>query len=125
MARKHITQMKPAEVVMLTAATRKLGQALITSHAADRMAQKGVTAKDINLCLQYGTPVEIHNEASELRVVLRFAYGKPKVATCVVLGLSTGTIATVWKNAGNDNHGSLNLWAYGWNVNVCTLLGVA
>lgn len=120
--RKHSKQMKAAELEALTARCRTIGAALISSHATERMAQKGVTAKEISLCLQYGVPVEIHNEASELRVVLRFAYGKPKVAVCVVIGLESGTIATTWKNAGSDNHSTLNLYAYQWNINVCSLL---
>lgn len=123
--RKHSKQMKAAEIEMLTARVRTIAQAVVSSHAADRMAQKGVTGREIELCLQHGVPVEIHNEASELRVVVRFAYGKPKVAVCVVVGLETGTIATTWKNAGSDSHSTLNLWAYQWNVNVCSLLATA
>jgi hypothetical protein len=123
MARKHSKQMKAAEIEALTVRIRQIAKAVVSSHATDRMAQKGVTGRELELCLQYGAPVEIHNEASELRVVVRFAYGKPKVAVCVVVGLLSGTVATTWKNAGSDNHSTLNLWAYQWDVNVCNLLG--
>ncbi len=74
------------------------------------MAQKGVSGKEIEICLKYGHAVEFHDEANELRAVIRHAFGKPKVAVCVVIGLGTGTIATCWKNedfVGGDaeNHG--------------------
>ncbi len=87
------------------------------------MAQKGVTAKEIENCLKYGNGIEIHNEAGELRAVVRHAYGRPKVAVCVVIGLGSGTIVTTWKNSGSDNHKTLNVLAYGWQVNVVELLG--
>lgn len=114
--------MKAAEIEALTVRIRQIAKHVISTHAAERMAQKGVTGREIELALQYGLPVEIHNEANELRVVVRFAYGKPKVAICVVVGFVSGTIATTWKNAGSDNHSTLNLYAYQWNVNVCSLL---
>lgn len=117
--------MKQAEIEVLEVRVREIAATVISTHAADRMTQKGVTAKEIENCLKYGIAIEIHNEANELRAVIRHAYGKPKVAVCVVIGLASGTIATTWKNAGSDNHSTLNLYAYQWNVNVATVLAGA
>lgn len=120
--KRHRQQMKAAEIEALETRLRQITTTLLADHAEQRMAEKNVTPRDIELTLKYGQAIEIHNEASELRAVIRFAYGKPKVATCLVIGLETGTIVTTWKNAGNDNHGTLNLYAYQWDVNVASLL---
>ena len=120
--RKHEKQMNGEEKAALITRVRQIAETVISTHAADRMAQKGVTAKEIENCLRYGFAVEIHNEASEWRAVIRHAYGRPKVAVCVVIGLETGTIVTTWKNAGSDNHATLNLNAYDLKVNVASLL---
>lgn len=124
--RKHRKQMKAAEIGTLETHIRKVCARIIDgTHATDRMAQKGVTAKEIVNALKYGEVIEIHNEANELRAVVRFAYGRPKVAVCVVVGMETGTVVTCWKNAGQDNHQTLNLYAYTWNVNACALFAPA
>jgi hypothetical protein len=120
--RKHETEMNEAEKAALTARIREIAETVISTHAADRMTQKGVTAKEIEICLRYGNGIEIHNEQGELRAVVRHAYGRPKVAICVVIGLETGLIVTTWKNAGSDNHKTLNTYAYGWKENVVSLL---
>jgi hypothetical protein len=80
------------------------------------MGQKGVTEREIMLALQFGKVVEIHNEANEPRVVIRHAYGRPKVAVCVVFGLESGAVVTTWKNNGHDNHKTLDRSAYSWRV---------
>ncbi len=115
--------MKEAEKQALTSRIREVAETVISTHAAERMAQKGVTAREIENCLKYGNGIEIHNEQGELRAVVRHAYGRPKVAVCVVIGLESGTIVTTWKNSGSDNHKTLNVLAYGWQVNVVELLG--
>jgi len=120
--RKHVKQMKAAEAAALNAFIKQIAQHVVSTHAAERMAQKDVSAREIENCLKYGEAVEVHNDAGTPRAVVRFAYGKPKVAVCVVVELVTGNIITTWKNAGCDNHKTLNLFAYQWPVNVVTLL---
>jgi len=92
--------MKAAEIAALEISVRKVTAHILSTHAAYRMAQKGVTAKEIENCLKYGIAIEIHNEAGELRAVIRHAYGRPKVAICLVIGLESQTVVTTWKNAG-------------------------
>lgn len=121
--KRHRQQMSSREIEALEARTRKVTEALLIAHAEQRMAEKGITARDIELTLKYGIAIEINSDATdEYRAVVRHAYGKPKVATCMVLGLTSGKVVTTWKNAGSDNHSTLNLYAYQWNVNVANLL---
>lgn len=123
--RKHRTQMKTAEIAALEARIRLVCDPEIASHAAERMQEKRVSGQEIANCIKWGQAIEIHNEAGELRAVVRHAYGKPKVAVCVVISLETGVVVTTWKNAGNDNHKTLNVFAYQWTVNVASLLAPA
>ena len=120
--RKHRQQMKAAEITALEARIHQVCSPELAGHAAQRMEQKSVSAQEITNCLRWGQAVEIHNEAGELRAVVRHQYGKPKVAVCVVVSLETGVVVTTWKNKGSDNHSTLNLWAYQWQVNVASVL---
>lgn len=119
--KKHRQQMKAAEIATLEVAVRTYANPTFAQHAYDRMAEKHVTAREIELALKYGEVIEVHNEAGTLRSVVRFPYGKPKVAVCVVLDFDTNAVVTTWKNAGSDNHKTLNLLAYSWKVDVTTL----
>lgn len=120
--KKHRNMMKAAEIEGIEKRVREIAAVAISSHAAERMNQKAVSVKEIENCLKYGFAVEIHNEAEELRAVIRFQYGKPKVAVCLVVGLETGTLVTTWKNAGSDNHKTLNSFAYDKGMPVLAML---
>ena len=111
-----------ADREMTTQLVRQIAQTVISTHAADRMAQKGVTGREIEICLTYGSVIEVHDEAGEWRAVIRHAFGMPKVAVYVVIGIMTGTIVTCWKNAGSDNHATLNTLAYD-RVKLSNILG--
>lgn len=121
--KKHENQMNPAEKAAIAVRVSEIAATIISTHAADRMDQKKVTSKEIEICLKYGHAVEMHDEASELRAVIRHSFGKPKVAICVVIGLETGTIVTCWKNAGSDNHSTLNTFVYDKAMPVLAMLG--
>ncbi len=121
--KKHENQMSGAEKAAIAMRVAEIAETIISTHAADRMAQKGVSGKEIEICLKYGHAVEMHDEANELRAVIRHSFGMPKVAVCVVIGLCSGTIVTTWKNAGNDNHATLNMFAYDKSMNVLAMLG--
>ena len=111
--KKHENQMSAAEKEALVKRVAAIAEKGITDHAADRMAQKGVTAKEIEICLKYGHAIECNtNDPTELRAVIRHAFGKPKVAVCTVVGLTSGNIVTCYKNAGSDNHKTLDLSVY-------------
>lgn len=121
--KKHEHQMSEAEKAGIAVRVREIAETVISSHAAERMQQKNVTAKEIEICLKYGHAVELHDEAGELRAVIRHAFGKPKVAVCVVVGLESGTLVTTWKNAGSDNHKTLNVFAYDKSMDILAMLG--
>jgi hypothetical protein len=116
--KKHRQQMKAAEIATVESAVRTYANPTFAQHAYDRMAEKHVTAREIELTLKYGEVIEVHNETG----TLRFSYGKPKVAVCVVLDFETNAVVTTWKNAGSDNHKTLNLLAYSWKVDVTKLI---
>ncbi|MFI5260790.1 MAG: DUF4258 domain-containing protein [Candidatus Paceibacteria bacterium] len=121
--KKHENQMTGAEKTAIAMRVAEIAATVISTHAADRMDQKGVSGKEIEICLKYGHAVEMHDEANELRAVIRHSFGKPKVAVCVVIGLESGTIVTTWKNAGSDSHSTLNMFAYDKSMNICAMLG--
>ena len=110
--KKHESQMSGAEKEAIAVRVREIAETVISSHAADRMNQKIVSSKEIEICLKYGQAVE-----------LRHGFGRPKVAVCVVVVLQTGTIVTTWKNAGSDNHKTLNVFAYDKSADVLAMLG--
>ena len=111
--KRHEKQMSQAEKEVAVSRVRQIAETVISTHAADRMAQKNVTAREIENCLKYGRVIELNNDSpSEYRLVVRHDYGRPKVGVVVVVGVTTGTIVTTWKNAGSDSHATLNLYAY-------------
>lgn len=120
--RKHFSQMQPAELEEITKFIRSMQVRRECDHAEVRKAQKNVTPKELELVLKYGTPVEIHNEAGEARVLIRLTCGRPKVHICAVLGLQSATLVTVWKNAGSDNHATLDWSLYNWKIDTRTIL---
>ncbi len=120
--KKHENQMSGAEKAAIAMRVAEIAETIISTHAADRMAQKGVSGKEIEICLKYGHAVEMHNEANELRAVIRHSFGKPKIAVCVVIGLCSGTIVTTWKNNGSDSHKTLNVFVYDKSMPIVTLL---
>ena len=121
--KKHENQMSQAEKAAIAVRVAEIAAKVISTHAADRMNQKNVTSKEIEICLKYGHAVEMHDESDELRAVIRHSFGKPKVAVCAVVGLETGTVVTTWKNAGSDNHKTLNIFAYDKAMPVLAMLG--
>jgi hypothetical protein len=121
--KKHEKDMSGAEKEAIAVRVREIAEVVISSHAADRMNQKIVTSKEIEICLKYGHAVELHDEAGEMRAVIRHGFGRPKVAVCVVIGIETGTLVTCWKNSGSDNHKTLNTFAYDKSADIMSLLG--
>lgn len=121
--RKHVNQMLTAEVKAITDRVQAIAaRRAFIDHSQERMAQKNVSQKDIETTLRYGNPVEIHNEAGELRALISLCFGKPKVRVCVVVSLATGAVVTTWKNAATDRHATLDKSLYGWQADVVALL---
>jgi hypothetical protein len=120
--RKHRQQMSPAESAAIESTVRALAVERIARHAFDRMAEKGVSEAHILETLRTGQAIEIHNDANELRVLLR-ADVIGQWSACVVFSLDRQTVVTVWRNRVTDTHKTLRLNEYQWKVNVCELLG--
>lgn len=121
--RKHFTEMNPEEkqAVMGRVAAIAARRAFV-DHAEERMQQKKVNARDIEIALRYGHVIEVHNESEELRCVVEHTFGRPKMRVCVVISLETGTVVTTWKNQVTDTHATLDKSQYGWNINLAALL---
>lgn len=122
--RKHRQQMTVAESVAIESTVRALNVREIAAHAFERMSQKGVSQAHILETLRTGQAIEIHNDANELRVLLR-ADVIGQWSACVVFSLDRQTVVTVWRNHVNDTHKTLRLNEYQWKVDVCKLLGRA
>lgn len=84
--RKHISKMDQAEVKAITDRVQAIAaRRAFIDHSKERMGQKGVTQKEIETTLRYGQPLEIHNDAGEIRALIMLCFGKPKVQVCVVV----------------------------------------
>src|SRR5271165_4786314 len=110
--RKHTNQMSQAERQAIRSAVLSLPVQSVIQHAKDRMAQKHVTPEQAMLAIQSGQVIELHNDAGTLRTLLRVDLQSTSV--CVVLDLDRRAIITVWRNAVNDTHRTLDLSAYQW-----------
>lgn len=78
----------------------------LDAHALSRLAEKGVSESSVRACLATGRLVECNDNGGP-RVLLRDAAG-----TCIVVGLTTHTVVTVYHNAAHDAHYTLDRAAY-------------
>ena len=120
--RKHRSQMKADEIKAVETHVRSMQPTLDITHATDRMNEKKVTPDEIAKAVRFGEVVEIHNEATELRVLMRLAFGRPKVAVCAVVSVESNKVVTTWKNAGADNHKTIDMSQYTWKANAVELI---
>lgn len=105
MARKHITQFNLAESGMLHGFMRAHAGKVWSSrvHFMDRAAERSFTLQDARCAIACGKVVELHNERGEWRTLVRNRQG-----TCAVLALETLEVVTVYYNAPDDTHLTLN-----------------
>lgn len=105
--KKHACQMSTEEIKRCIAKVNRVAKDswLVCRHAAERMRNKGVTAAEIYHTLQSFDIVE-YKIIPEERVVIRSG------EVVIVLSIKRETIITVWRNAINDNHKTLDLEAY-------------
>jgi hypothetical protein len=119
MERKHREQMSPAEIEYSESLVHGITDwNLMTHHAAERMAEKHIAKQDVVNTLKYGAVIEV---TSLGRIVVRLMKGKMK-GTCAVVSPKDKTVVTVWYNRGSDNHSTIDMSQYGWDVNVITFL---
>lgn len=114
--------MNAEEIRAAESLARSVYSPALSSHAADRMWQKQISADEISAAVLCGEVIEAHNEVhNELRLLLR--YNGTNAATCVVVAPYAKRIVTAWKNDLNDNHRTLDLSRYSpANVNIKPLL---
>jgi len=117
MARKHNHQMSKDEKGFVTGYIRtKVTPALSSArqHFYDRASERSFSFEEAKAVVATGSVVEVHNNASpEYRALVRNQAG-----TCVVVSLTDWTIVTVYYNAPDDTHSTLDYNAYRWSVNL-------
>ena len=105
MARKHFTQFTETERAFAYGFIRHhvadIGGA--RSHFYDRASERTFTLGDAIAAIRTGKVIEIHNDRGEWRALLRDSLG-----TCCVLSLETLQVVTVYYNAPDDLHPTLN-----------------
>ena len=131
MERKHRSQMSAEEITFVETLVHSINEWDITAtqHALDEAAykqrptghtvgQSAITKTDILNTLKYGEVIELNDRG---RVVIRLMKGK-RAGTCAVINPATRKVVTVWYNDPRDNHETLRLSAYTWNVDVIVYL---
>ncbi len=119
MARKHIKQMNKEEIAFVhgflrASVARLTGQ----GHFYDRAAERHFTLAEAKLAAAQGTVIEIHNDrAPDVRVLV-----SNKLGICAVVSLVTFEIITVYYNAPEDGHETLNWGAYRWQQDAVSLV---
>ena len=119
--RKHVTQMLPTERQMVEsfAYTLPFYKGLNNSHIKERKAKWGVSDADILAALWQGEVIEVHaNNFPDVRFVMRYQSGERAICTCASM---RGEVITVWVNRVSDNHYTLDLDQYQWNVNLTSV----
>jgi hypothetical protein len=117
--RKHRTAMSPAEIEYSETLVHGITEwNLMTHHAAERMEQKHIAKQSVVDTLKYGAVIEVNSLG---RILIRLMKGKMK-GTCVVVSPKDKSVVTVWYNRGNDNHATVDMSQYGWDVDVITFL---
>jgi hypothetical protein len=105
MSRKHFTQFSPDEIGFATGFIRRqvLPNVNGSEHFYDRATEREFTLDDAKETLRTGTVIEVHNDRGDWRALVRGKNGY-----CTVVSLETNRILTVYFNAPDDNHDTLN-----------------
>jgi hypothetical protein len=111
--------MSPAEITF----TETLVHSIVdwsfeNDHLLDRMLSKGVTKKDAAITCKWGEVIAVQSNG---RIVLRLMKGMRK-GVVIVVSLSDRMLVTAWYNKPTDNHATLDLSQYAWQVNVIEYL---
>jgi hypothetical protein len=121
MSRKHNHQMNQEEKAFVVGYTRKHVAPNVNAarqHFYDRATERSFSFNEAKSVLVSGTVIEVHNNAaSEVRALFR-----NKEGVCVVVSLTDWTIVTVYYNAPDDTHQTLDYNAYRWSVNLVDVI---
>lgn len=112
MQRKHRVQMNEQEIECAEfVAHSTVGWSFGTNvHLSERMSSKRIIRDDVIDALQAGTVIEAKDDN---RIVMRSDSGVVAVAD-----LRTKEIVTAWRNSQTDNHSTLDLSEYTWQVDL-------
>lgn len=89
-----------------------------TGHFWDRARERHFTLADVVNAIGLGGIIEAHDDARpDIRVLFRDAHG-----TCVVISLTNWRVITVYYNAPDDSHISLNWTLYRWSKNMADVV---
>lgn len=101
------------EINHVSNAVKNHASKVIMNHASLRMRERGITENEIVNCLSSGNLIECHNNVkTDVRALFR--KDNQERSICVVVSLITGKVITVWSNATDDHHESLNTAKYVW-----------
>lgn len=115
MERKHVKQMSPVErAIVETLVHNTLDWSSKTFYLVGRMNERRITRADALQCLRYGNVVELQNVG---RVVMR-----DRTGVCVVADIPARHVVTVWYNAPDDNHYTLDNRLYQWHVDAVSFV---
>jgi len=79
----------------------------ITDYFKTRLAERGLSVKDIKNALTHGSLIEYHTLKGTRRLLVRDDKG-----TCVVLDLDKKSVITTYFNRSGDNHSTLRKEEY-------------
>jgi hypothetical protein len=121
MSRKHIHQMTNDEKAFVHGFLRKYIAPRVSSarqHFYDRASERSFSIEEAKAVIATGLVIEIHDNAKpEIRALIRNHAG-----VCVVVSLTDWTIVTVYYNAPDDTHQTLDYNAYRWSINAVDLV---
>lgn len=112
MLRKHRKQMTPAEIHAVEARVKRVPAWVSQPYYAVRARERNVSRLEVYRAIAFGQAIEAKDDD---RVLMRGSDG-----VCVVVEIPTRKIVTVWYNSPDDQHWTLDLSQYRWNVNLVT-----
>lgn len=118
--RKHRVQMSPDEISFVESFVHAMRPVVNprNTHFVEEMQNDGLVLDDVLHTLKFGSVIEVNDFGSCL---LRMLQGQ-KSGVCAVVNILNGQLVTAWKNDPKDNHKTLRLTEYRWDVNVAELL---
>ena len=116
--RKHRSLMTEEEITAVEQYVRAGMFTIRTTHALSKMAAQGIKADQVDDVLAHGLVIEVSKKKPQntVKVLLRKTVGSFDV--CVVVAVVDGVIVTVWKTNTHDNHDSLDLSIYDWQIDL-------
>lgn len=110
MQRKHRKQMTVAEIKAVESLLRSVTSWVSKGHYETRSRERSITRLEVYRAIATGAVIEAKDDS---RLVVRGADG-----VCVVCEIPTHRVITAWYNAPDDQHWTLDLSQYRWQVNL-------